>query len=190
MDRKFIRSLHEIRENLKANKISVNEVVKYSDRYQKYADEVLEEEKSGKISKEFMNSLEDYLMICLDVYTYSENGDVLIPDYTYDMVMNVYCDHTHNERLVYADYIMSTMLWPFVKHEAPFMVGTISRKIYDVNTLASYLQHRGFLLYRNTRARYFSDGTDFFRDLIAHGTKVEIQIIPAQKQYDMAKVLK
>ena len=140
MDRKFIRSLHEIRENLKANKISVNEVVKYSDRYQKYADEVLEEEKSGKISKEFMNSLEDYLMICLDVYTYSENGDVLIPDYTYDMVMNVYCDHTHNERLVYADYIMSTMLWPFVKHEAPFMVGTISRKIYDVNTLASYLQ--------------------------------------------------
>lgn len=29
-----------------------------------------------------------------------------------------------------------------------------------------------------------------FRDLIAHGTKVEIQIIPAQKQYDMAKVLK
>ena len=29
-----------------------------------------------------------------------------------------------------------------------------------------------------------------FRDLINSGVKVEIQIIPAQKQYDMAKVLK
>lgn len=31
---------------------------------------------------------------------------------------------------------------------------------------------------------------EIFKELIARGTKVEIQIIPAQGQYDMAKVLK
>ena len=39
--------------------------------------------------------------------------------------------------------------------------------------LASFLQKKGFLLYRNTSAKYFPDGTVFFDDLVAHLAKAE-----------------
>ena len=42
--------------------------------------------------------------------------------------------------------------------------------------MAAYLQKRGFLLYRNTTARYFGDGAAFFDDLIAHLQKAEAYI--------------
>ena len=42
--------------------------------------------------------------------------------------------------------------------------------------LAAYLEKRGFLLYRNTDAVYFKEGSDFFEDLIAHLEKAEIYI--------------
>lgn len=141
MDKKFIKELSSMRQKLISNKINVKDVVARASKFEAYANEVLQEERDGKgISPEFAKSLQDYLMLCLDVYTYSGNGDTLISDYTYDMVMNVYCRLTKSERLAYADYIMSTMLWPFVKHEAPFMVGTINRKVYDLNTLDYFLK--------------------------------------------------
>ena len=129
-----------MRQKLIANKIQVSDLVALSGEVQDYANILLKRKREGKLNAVCMKYLHDYLMLCLDVYTYSSNGDVLIPDYTYDMVMNIYCRVTKAERLVYADYIMSTMLWPFVKHEAPFMVGTINRKIYDVNTLDFFLK--------------------------------------------------
>ena len=42
--------------------------------------------------------------------------------------------------------------------------------------LASYLQKKGFPVYRNTTARYFGDGGAFFDDLIAHLAKAEHSI--------------
>jgi len=42
--------------------------------------------------------------------------------------------------------------------------------------LAAYLQKKGFLLYRNTEAHYFPDGTEFFDDLIAHMQQAEVYI--------------
>ena len=42
--------------------------------------------------------------------------------------------------------------------------------------LASYLQKRGFPLYRNTNARYFGDGGVFFDDLVAHLEQAETYI--------------
>ena len=42
--------------------------------------------------------------------------------------------------------------------------------------LATYLQKRGFCLYRNTQARYFGDGAAFFDDLIAHMEQAEVYI--------------
>ena len=42
--------------------------------------------------------------------------------------------------------------------------------------LASYLQKKGFLLYRNTDAKYFGEGADFFDDLIAHLARAEVYI--------------
>ena len=42
--------------------------------------------------------------------------------------------------------------------------------------LAAYLQKKGFLLYRNTDARYFGEGADFFDDLIDHMARAEVYI--------------
>ncbi len=42
--------------------------------------------------------------------------------------------------------------------------------------LAAYLQKRGFILYRNTDARYFGDGAAFFQDLIDHLSRAETYI--------------
>ena len=55
-------------------------------------------------------------------------------------------------------------------------VARLSRQSPAWGRLASYLQRRGFLLYRNTRARYFSDGAEFFRDLIARMERAEVYI--------------
>lgn len=42
--------------------------------------------------------------------------------------------------------------------------------------LAAYLQKKGFLLYRNTDAKYFGDGAEFFDDLIDHLLQAETYI--------------
>lgn len=42
--------------------------------------------------------------------------------------------------------------------------------------LASYLEKRGFLLYRDTNAVYFKEGAEFFEDLIARLEQAEIYI--------------
>ena len=42
--------------------------------------------------------------------------------------------------------------------------------------LATYLQKRGFLLYPNTSAKYFGDGTGYFDDMVAHMKKAETYI--------------
>ena len=52
----------------------------------------------------------------------------------------------------------------------------LSRKSPAWGRLAAYLQRRGFLLYRNTTARYFGDGAAFFDDLIAHLRQAEVYI--------------
>lgn len=140
IDIKFIRSLPRIRKRLTTGTMSVDDVVAMKDDFSKLAYFIIDQDRDkGKIDDELVGILKDFLMICLDVYTYSDNGDVLIPDYTYDQVMGIYCDAAKCERLAYADYISSSTIWPFVKHEAPFMVGTISRKVYDLDTLEMYL---------------------------------------------------
>ena len=140
IDIKFIRSLPRIRKRLTSGTMSVDDIVAMKDDFSKLAYFIIDQDRDkGKIDDELIGILKDFLMICLDVYTYSDNGDVLIPDYTYDQVMGIYCDAAKCERLAYADYISSSTIWPFVKHEAPFMVGTISRKVYDLDTLEMYL---------------------------------------------------
>jgi DNA ligase (NAD+) len=140
MDRTFLKSMKKTRKKLVNGELRPDDLVRNKELYDEYAQTILKQDRAGKgIDEELRNTLEDYLMICLDVYTYSDNGEVLIPDYTYDLVMNVYCHLFKEERLVYADYIVSTTIWPFVKHEAPFMVGTINRKVYDLGELKKFL---------------------------------------------------
>ena len=44
-------------------------------------------------------------------------------------------------------------------------ISRLNRQSPEWGRLAAYLQKRGFLLYRNTQAKYFADGTAFFDDL-------------------------
>ena len=55
-------------------------------------------------------------------------------------------------------------------------IARLSRQSPAWGRLATYLQKRGFLLYRNTDARYFSDGAAFFDDLVDHLRQAETYI--------------
>lgn len=62
------------------------------------------------------------------------------------------------------------------KMDSEISLARLKRQSPAWGRLAAYLQKRGFLLYRNTNARYFSEGADFFEDLIAHLQRAEIYI--------------
>lgn len=54
------------------------------------------------------------------------------------------------------------------RQESAENVAQLTRQEPVWGRLATYLQKRGFLLYRNTATRYFSDGAVFLDDLITH----------------------
>ena len=62
------------------------------------------------------------------------------------------------------------------RRESASNVARLGRECSAWGRLATYLQKRGFLLYRGTDARYFADGADFFDDLIAHMEQAETYI--------------
>ena len=85
-----------------------------------------------------------FLKICLDVYTYSLSGEVLIPDSLYDQCMQVYRSGG-NDLIVYADTIGKK--WNMIDHEIPGVVGTID-KVYTYKELKNYLSRfRGIEFY-------------------------------------------
>ena len=55
-------------------------------------------------------------------------------------------------------------------------ISRLKRQSPDWGRLAAYLQKKGFLLYRNTNAKYFPDGTAFFDDLIERLKRAEVYI--------------
>ena len=52
----------------------------------------------------------------------------------------------------------------------------LRRQLPNWGRLATFLQKKGFLLYRNTSAKYFGDGADYFDDLIEHLKAAETYI--------------
>ena len=70
---------------------------------------------------------------------------------------------------------------PMTERESAWMesrnnVARLKRRSPDWGRLATYLQKKGFLLYRGTQAAYFPEGEDFFEDLAAHLQKAEVYI--------------
>ena len=63
-----------------------------------------------------------------------------------------------------------------VRMESANNVSRLGRQSPAWGRLSAYLQKRGFLLYRNTQAKYFPDGTAFFDDLIDHLRQAEVYI--------------
>jgi len=87
--------------------------------------------------------IDSYIRLCLDYYAYSSNGDVLITDHQYDVIMNYWTDNLGENHIVYPDAIVSNSTWEFVKHEMPGMVGTVT-KVYSEEELEKYLnKYRG-----------------------------------------------
>lgn len=52
----------------------------------------------------------------------------------------------------------------------------LRRQSPNWSRLAAFLQKKGFLLYRNTEAKYFGDGAEYFEDLIQHLKEAETYI--------------
>lgn len=136
-----LTELKKIRRQVKKNDLHVDDVLRTKKTvFDDFARGLLGLEAEGMpLSDEVIDAMENFLMICLDVYTYSETGGVLVDDHTYDVVMNIWkrCGGAH---LQYADTIQNNALWGFRKHESPFMVGTISNKIYTVDELKFNLE--------------------------------------------------
>lgn len=124
-----------IRKNLNSGKISVEDLL----TMKKEINQEKERLSNRKIltDKEFAE-LHDLIMIYMDYYVYSEDGDSLISDNQYDLLMRQYI-RNGGELLTKCDNLKSiSSQWKFVKHESPGMVGSI-KKIYEFDELCVYL---------------------------------------------------
>lgn len=199
-----LAELKKLRRQVKKNDIHVDEVLRTKKHiFEDFSKGLLGLEADGMpFSDEVIDAMENFLMICLDVYTYSETGGVLVDDHTYDVVMNIWkrCGGAH---LQFADTIQNNALWGFRKHEAPFMVGTISNKIYTVDELKFNLEKLSFAGYNRLKYAPKIDGVsaavDWDGEQIVSGvtrndgvkgmdiTKV-IQVMNQQKQIFTSKM--
>ena len=75
------------------------------------------------------------IKLCIDFYTFDEEGRTLIDDVDYDELMKIYMLFG-GEPITTSEY--PSTIWPIEKHTAPFMVGSI-KKTYDENELWDYL---------------------------------------------------
>lgn len=62
------------------------------------------------------------------------------------------------------------------RRQSEYNVAKLEKQDAAMGRVAAYLQKRDFLLYKNTDAKYFGDGMEFFNDLIAHIQKAETYI--------------
>lgn len=120
----------DLRAKLIKNQISIDSLVKYkSTLFEPLMTFFLEDWTEG-LNKA---ALENYLYLCMDYYTYTDG--VLIADYDYDQIMQLYMD-LGGERITTADSLQMTT-WNIVKHEKPGVVGSVD-KIYTFEELESY----------------------------------------------------
>lgn len=121
----------KLRENLINQKIEIDDLLEYKGLFEKGYFDIL----SGKLNNK--PEIESFIRLCLDYYTYSNCGDVLIKDIQYDEIMNYWISKGENV-IVYPDSFADNTSWGFIKHEIPGMVGTV-KKVYSEKELSNYL---------------------------------------------------
>lgn len=86
--------------------------------------------------------LKDFLDLCLDYYVFSTDGDVLIPDRTYDACMEYYKSGGNNP-IIYA-HALNGKKWNLIKHKIPGVVGTLD-KAYTYDEIKKYLHKHSII---------------------------------------------
>lgn len=127
-------SISELRKKLKSGKITVEDLQSYQEELNHSRSRFL---KKKVLSQEQFDELKELLMLYLDYYTYSEDGDVLISDHDYDELMIHYIENG-GSLISRADKLEFQSQWDFIKHEEPGMVGSI-KKIYTYDELYAYM---------------------------------------------------
>lgn len=139
-------SFKSIYKDLLKKNINVDRLIDWQADFFDFAKKV---ENSDKIN---IDELKAFLKLCLDYYTYSTEGKVLIPDYTYDMCVNRYYQITGinrlNDDLFLADDILSSKKWDFIPHKVMGLVGTIADKLYSYQEVKDRVKHFGCTKYK------------------------------------------
>lgn len=139
-------SIHEIRKGILDGSISFEELSNAKDSLDMFRWDVLSP--NTEECRPTLSEVKDLIMIYLDYYVYSEEGDVLITDGEYDELMNCYIE-MGGEPIYHSDVLTSVSRWEFVPHESPGIVGSI-KKIYEFEELQDYLSE-----YRNSAGRSY-----------------------------------
>lgn len=133
--------IDRLRKDLISGKIDISELANIKDMAIGFYQDTIKYQ--GTNLETQLDALYDFIMLCLDYYTYSETGDTLISDHQYDELVNIYRrmmrdQGKDNKAPIYADNLSNYTTWPFIKHEAPGMVGSVG-KIYTENELRKYM---------------------------------------------------
>ena len=126
--------ISELRKNLLSGKMTVEGLLDYKDELNHYHSGFL---KKKVLSQDQFDEVRELIMLYLDYYTYSEDGDVLISDHDYDELMTHYVENG-GSLISRADKLEMQSQWEFIKHEEPGMVGSI-KKIYTYEELYTYM---------------------------------------------------
>lgn len=155
---KAIKEFSRLRRDLVKGRIGVDELKRSKIYFDDFAQGIIKLEAQGlPVSDDLAKGVEDFLMLCLDSYAYSTDGSVLVDDHTYDTIMRIWRDWG-NDYIAHADPIQASSMWGFRRHEAPFMVGTISKKLYTPDELEAALENAQVHGYRYLRYAPKFDG--------------------------------
>jgi len=135
-------SVSKLRQLLLSGKLAVDDLITYGTELRSLYDRYM---KKSDLTKE---EVRDLIMIFLDYYTYSENGDVLISDHEYDLLMSKWISEG-GKMISASDVIVNQTKWDFVEHESPGMVGSV-KKIYTFDELVAYTSKFGLRHHQRT----------------------------------------
>lgn len=127
MENQIIRIYHK----LKNHKLKISDLYELKSLIAGYVETAIKNK--GKNCT--IEGIYSALMLCLDQYTYSETGDVLVSDHTYDLLHTLYID-LGGTQLIYPDHIETR--WNMEKHKKPYLVGSL-RKVYEIKDLQNYI---------------------------------------------------
>lgn len=123
-------NFHKLRKEIIDGRVDIDSLQEKKEEFNKA---YLHYMQTKVLTNEEFDEMREMLMILLDYYAYSSDGDVLISDHEYDMLMNHFIENG-GSLITRADIVKSPSQWSFVKHESPGMVGSI-RKTYTMEEI-------------------------------------------------------